>query len=40
MPANPARRVATTAVQASLVILDALLPARLGVAQQMQHVHG
>jgi len=38
--ADPARRLATTAVQTALVIFDLLLPARLGVAQQMQHMHG
>jgi len=38
--ADPACGLATTAVQGSLVIFDLLLPARLGVTQQMQHMHG
>ena len=39
-PADPSRRLTTTAVQPALVILNILFPARLGVPQQVQLMHG
>jgi hypothetical protein len=39
VPADPTRRLTATAVQSPLAILDILLPARLGVPQQVQRMH-
>src|SRR6516225_3133391 len=40
MPANSVCRLTTTAVQTALVILNILLPTRLGMPQQVQTMHG
>src|SRR5262249_5111427 len=40
MPADPARRLAATAGQPSLVVFDIPLPARLGMPYQVQRMHG
>jgi len=40
MPGKATRGVATAPRQTALVILDLLLAARFGVAQQVQRVHG
>jgi hypothetical protein len=39
MPADAARRLSAAPAERTLVILDALIGARFGMAQQVQNVH-
>ena len=40
MPRDPASRLSPPSAQSTLAVADILFPARLGVPQQVQHMHG